>query len=267
MNILVTLNSSYINPLKVMFKSLFISNSEVDFTIYLMHSSLSKEEVAMLENFVQTEGNTLVEIPIHDHYFADAPILKHYSKEMYYRLLAHKFLPNDVEKILYLDPDILVINKLNSLYNMDISEYLYAAAYHDRAKVNELNKIRFKEYEVENYYNSGVLLMNVTKQRKEMKEQEIFDFVNENKKKLILPDQDIINGLYSKEIKNIDEVKYNFDARFYLYYKITNKIDMDYIIENTAIIHFCGKKKPWLKNYTGKFHSLYKYFEREALRH
>lgn len=265
MNILVTLNSNYMHPLKVMLKSLFISNPKVDFNIYVMHSSLSKEEVARLEQYVQIEGSTLVEIPIHDHYFSNAPILKHYSKEMYYRLLAYKFLPDEVEKILYLDPDILVINKLDQLYNMDISEYLYAAAYHDRAKVNELNKIRFKEYEVENYYNSGVLLMNISRHRKEIVEQDIYDFVNENKKKLILPDQDVINGLYSKNIKNIDEVIYNFDARFYLYYKLTNKIDMDYIMKNTVIIHFCGKKKPWLKNYTGKFHSLYKYFEREAL--
>ncbi|WP_140321955.1 glycosyltransferase [Oceanobacillus rekensis] len=35
-----------------------------------------------------------------------------------------------------------------------------------------------------------------------------------------------------------------------------NKIDIDYIIRHTSIIHFCGKKKPWHKNYTGKFHAL-----------
>ncbi len=90
--------------------------------------------------------------------------------------------------------------------------------------------------------------------------------MKKNKKRLILPDQDIINGLYSKAIKDIDELIYNFDARFYYYYKLTNKmkVDMDFVINHTAIIHFCGKKKPWLENYTGKFHSLYKHYEKLA---
>jgi len=66
-----------------------------------------------------------------------------------------------------------------------------------------------------------------------------------------MPDQDIINSLYSKKIKSIDEKLYNYDARYYSYYKITSngKCDMDYVINNTVFIHFCGKKKPW-KNLT-----------------
>jgi lipopolysaccharide biosynthesis glycosyltransferase len=36
-------------------------------------------------------------------------------------------------------------------------------------------------------------------------------------------------------------------------------------MENTAILHFCGKKKPWQELYTGEFHSLYKHYERLAL--
>jgi len=109
--------------------------------------------------------------------------------------------------------------------------------------------------------------MNLQLQREKVKEQQIYEFVEENKKRLILPDQDILNGLYSKEIKNVDEILYNFDARFYHYYRLENKnkVDMDYIIRNTSIIHFCGKKKPWHKNYAGPFHSLYKHYEKLAL--
>ena len=40
---------------------------------------------------------------------------------------------------------------------------------------------------------------------------------------------------------------------------------MDYVINNTIILHFCGKKKPWHKKYSGKFHSLYKHYEKIAL--
>ena len=81
---------------------------------------------------------------------------------MYYRLLACKFLPSDLDKVLYLDPDIIVINELRSLYELDLSGYLFAAAYHKRIPIKEINRIRLKAYEMDEYYNSGVLLMNLS---------------------------------------------------------------------------------------------------------
>ncbi|GGB46588.1 glycosyl transferase family 8 [Lentibacillus populi] len=264
MNILVTLNSNYVKPLIVMLQSLFMNNPHEEFHIYLMHSSIKGEEISGINKYVTGKGHQLSVIHVQEETFADAPIVKHYSKEMYFRLLAFKFLPACLDKILYLDPDILVINGIKKVYEMNISDYLYAAAYHDRISVKEINKLRLKKYDIDAYYNSGVLLMNLQLQRSIMKEEEIFDFVERNKKIMILPDQDIINGLYSKYIKNINEVLYNFDARYYRYYKaISNgKVDMDFIIHHTSIIHFCGKKKPWHKNYTGNFHSLYKHYEK-----
>ncbi|MCM3741695.1 glycosyltransferase family 8 protein [Oceanobacillus luteolus] len=264
LNILVTLDSNYIRPLQVMLKSMFLNNPDVKFSIYLMHSSLKSEEVLLLQDGVRGEGHILHELKITDEYFREAPVVKHYTKEMYYRLLAFKFLPETLDRILYLDPDILIINEIKSLYDTDLTDYLYAAAYHDIAKIKELNKIRLKAYEMEAYYNSGVLLMNLEEQRKRISEQDIFDFVEENKKRLVLPDQDILNALYSQDIKEIEEVLYNYDARFYQYYKLASKgeFGMDYVINETSIIHFCGKKKPWLKSYTGKFHSLYKHYEK-----
>lgn len=267
MNILVTLNSNYLNPLKVMLKSLFINNPKESFDIYVMHSSLTAEEQQSIRIQAESEGHRLYVISLNGEYFDHAPVVKHYSKEMYYRLLAYKFLPQEVDKILYLDPDILIINSIKALYDTELENYLFAAAYHDRATVNSLNKLRFKPYEIEAYYNSGVLLFNVELQRKTINEKGIFDFVEKNKNTLILPDQDILNALYSRNIKPVDEILYNYDPRFYSYYKLISngRHNMDYIIYNTSIIHFCGKQKPWKAHYRGKFHSLYKHYERIAL--
>lgn len=267
MNILVTLNSNYIKPLKVMLKSLFLNNPEEEFSIYLMHSSIKVEELKDLDHYIKVQGHQLNIIYIDDECFKDAPILLHYTKEMYYRLLAFKFLPQDLERILYLDPDILVINSVRELYDLDIKSYLYAAAYHDFISVKEINKLRLKPYEIDAYYNSGILLMNLELQRQTIDEKSIFEFVEKNRSKLIMPDQDIMNVLYAKQIKSLDEKLYNYDARYYRYYKITSNgmCDMDYVINNTVILHFCGKKKPWKKNYSGKFHALYKHYEKLSL--
>jgi len=266
MNILVTLDSNYILPLKVMLKSMFYNNKNENFTIYLMHSSITDEEIKDLEEYIARDGHKLEVVYLDDEYFKDAPTLLHYTRAMYYRLLAFKFLPQDMDRILYLDPDTLVINPLRELYETDLTGYLYAAAYHDLIAVKEINRIRLMPYEIDAYYNSGILLMNLDLQRQVIDEKEIFEFVEKNHRKLIMPDQDILNCLYSKQIKTLDEKLYNYDARYYRYYKfMDDEWDMDRVIRATVIIHFCGKKKPWTKDYSGRFHALYKHYEKMAL--
>ena len=44
-------------------------------------------------------------------------------------------------------------------------DFLFAAAYHDVIPVRGINKIRLNPYDIEAYYNSGVLLMNLKLQR------------------------------------------------------------------------------------------------------
>lgn len=268
MNILVTLNSNYLRPLKVMLKSLFINNPKEKFCIYLMQSSIGEAELEDINLFIHENGHELIIITMQAESFNEAPVPLHYTKEMYYRLLAFKYLPQDMDRILYLDPDILVINEIKELYEADIWSYLYAAAVHERISSREVNKLRLYPYEVGEYFNSGVLLMNLKLHREKISEKEIYEFVDKNKSRLILPDQDVINALYSTQIKKLNEILFNFDARFYRYFKVISKgvVDMDYIINNTSIIHFCGKKKPWNKNYNGDFHSLYKHYEKLALK-
>lgn len=266
MNILVTLNSNYIKPLRTMLKSLFLNNPGEGFDIYILHTSLKKAELEDLEFFIGAHGSKLNVICVDENCFRDAPVLFHYTKEMYFRLLAYQLLPKDLDRILYLDPDILVLNPVRELYETDISGYLYAAAYHDKISIKEINQIRLYPYEINAYYNSGVLLMNLELLRNEADDKEIYRFVDENRAKLIMPDQDILNALYAKRIKGLNELYYNYDARYYTYNKLASNgfYDMDQVISNTVILHFCGKKKPWNKKYAGVFHSLYKHYEKQS---
>lgn len=267
MNLLVTLDSKYIRPLKVMLSSLFINNPGENFCIYLLHSSIKDDEIADIERFTDGYGQKLFVIKIGDIYFQNAPVAFHYTREMYYRLLAYKFLPAELGRILYLDPDILVINPVRELYATELDGYLYAAAFHNVLTVKEINRLRLYPYKIDAYYNSGVLLMNLDLQRKLVDEEAIYNFVEKNRAKLIMPDQDIINALYSRQIKCLDEKLHNYDTRYYKYYKIvTNSTcDMDYIMRNTVFLHFCGRKKPWNRSYSGQFYSLYKHYEKRAI--
>ena len=114
------------------------------------------------------------------------------------------------------------------------------------------------------YYNSGVLLINTALMREEVDISDIFNYIREHAGELILPDQDVLNGLFWNKIKPLDEYLYNYDARRYHSYLIASKgkVNMDFVIYNTVILHFCGKQKPWHPNYRYRFGVLYKYYQK-----
>ena len=203
-----------------------------------------------------------------DSLFESAPVTKRYPKEMYYRLLAHKLLPSELDRILYLDPDILVINPLRPLWETELNENIFAAAAHTGKTdiVNSVNRIRLgTEHD---YYNSGVLLMDLNKARKEIIPEDIFEYVGNRGRELILPDQDVLNAVYGDRILPIDDVLWNYDARNYSNYMVCSGglCNMRWVLEHTSILHFCGNEKPWKSRYIHRFGILYQHYAQIARR-
>ena len=181
---------------------------------------------------------------------------------MYYRLLASHLLPKLLKRVLYLDPDILVINPLRPLWETDLQGKLFAAAAHTGKTelANSVNQLRLGTEQ--DYYNSGVLLMDLEAGRREIVPQEIFQYVEQHRKELILPDQDILNALYSKKILPLEDALWNYDARNYSNYLLRSggRCDLRWVMEHTAILHFCGKEKPWKPKYIHRFGILYQHY-------
>jgi lipopolysaccharide biosynthesis glycosyltransferase len=265
-NILVTIDSNYVLPLKVMLNSLFINNPQVSFDIYIIHSDLSNEVLEDLNRQSSRHGAKILPVFIGSSVFSAAPVFKHFTKAMYYRLLAFKLLPESLDKVLYLDPDILVINPIDRLYNIDLTGCLFAAASHTMLTplTKQINKLRLKTGETQDYYNSGVLLMNLELLRSTVNVDEIFKYAEEHRMELLLPDQDILNGMFGKHILSLDDSLYNYDARKGNTYYISSLgvKDLDWVLKNTVILHFCGKQKPWQKGYISRFAALYKHYQR-----
>ena len=63
---------------------------------------------------------------------------------MYYRLLAAEFLPETLDRVLYLDPDIIVIRPLEELYHMSFDGNLFCGATHVRKFLTRLNGARLQ---------------------------------------------------------------------------------------------------------------------------
>ena len=266
MNILITLDENYFPRLRVLLTSLKMNDPGEHFDIYLLYSGLSERMLRAVERWCRAAGYEFHPIRMDGDLFENAPVSSRYPTEMYYRLLASRLLPQELNRIIYLDPDILVINPLRPLWETNMSGWLFGAAAHTGKTelANDVNRLRLGvEHD---YYNSGVLLMDLELGREEIIPEEIFRYVEEHRMELLLPDQDLLNAMFGERIFPLDDAVWNYDARNYNNYvmRSSGKYNVKWVMENTAILHFCGKAKPWKPGYIYRFGVLYQHYEQLA---
>ena len=266
MNILITLDENYFPQLRVLLTSLRLNDPGEHFDIYLLYSDLPEHMLQAVERWCRAAGYEFHPIRMDGNLFGSAPVSSRYPAEMYYRLLAPRLLPEELNRIIYLDPDILVINPLRPLWETNMSGWLFGAAAHTGKTelANDVNRLRLGvEHD---YYNSGVLLMDLELGREEIIPEEIFRYVEEHRMELVLPDQDLLNAMFGERIFPLDDAVWNYDARNYNNYvmRSSGKYNVKWVMENTAILHFCGKAKPWKPGYIYRCGVLYQHYEQLA---
>lgn len=256
-NILVTLDENYLFCLNIMLASLLYHNPERFFRVYLLQTSIEEAQLEETKRVLGCQGD-LVSIQVDIASLEEAPTTERYPKEIYYRIFAARYLPDSLDRVLYLDPDVIVNGSVEELYTLPMENYYFAAASHVGELLSRVNKFRLEMSEDGLYINSGVMLMNLELLRKEQKEEDVFQFVREHKNTLILPDQDVISGLYGTKIYPLDAFRYNMTERlFALHAPFEKELDLEWVRENSVIIHYCGRGKPWKSSYIGLLNVFY----------
>ncbi|MGT2911275.1 glycosyltransferase family 8 protein [Streptococcus cameli] len=270
MNLLFVIDDGYVDQFQVTLFSIVEQMPHTHFQVYVLQKTLLEKDT-QIQAFTKALGVTYIPIVVGSEAFAGAPTTDRYPDTIYYRLLAHEFLPESVEKILYLDADILCLNDFTDFYQMEMGTQLYAAASHneDGKILDYVNKLRLQNFEMESsYYNTGTLLMNMVAIRSIVKREAILDYIKKNKTRLILPDQDVLNALYADLVIGVPDEIYNYDARYSIVYQLKSKglWDLDWVINHTIFLHFAGREKPWKSDYTSRYAGLYKYMEKRTRR-
>lgn len=250
-------DENYLFCLNVMLTSLLHHNPEHFFRVYLLQTSIRDEQLEETKQVLGTQGE-LFSIQMNDAELKDAPTTERYPKEIYYRIFAARYLPDSIDRVLYLDPDVIVNHSVEELYTLPMDHYYFAAASHVGELLSKVNQLRLEMSEESLYINSGVMLMNLELLRREQNVEDVFRFVRKHKNSLLLPDRDIISGLYGTKIYPLDAFRYNMTERlFALYAPFEKELNMEWIRENSVIIHYCGRGKPWKNNYVGCLNLFY----------
>ena len=256
-NLLVTIDRKYIGPLSVMLKSYIETNSGVRTDLYIAHSSLGEDEFIDIDEIAKSGDVRVHNMKITERWFSRIPVLERLPEESFYRLLAFHFLPEELDRCLYLDPDIIIRKSLRPLYDMTIGDNYIAASSHMRGYRNRFNKRRLSLKKQDRYINSGIMLMNLNEIRRDFSLDGILSCLEENVQKLLLGDQDMVNILFGRKTVFLPEEIYNLDERTYRYVRKHKGWTLDTVAEETAIIHYNGKCKPWLNGYEGELDAFY----------
>lgn len=268
LEIVVTCDEGYLGPLHTMLLSLRANNRAGSIRVWLLHRGipqLALESLAVFCGHIEIE---LAPRMVDQALFAHARSSERYPQEMYYRMLATHVIDADIDRVLYLDPDILIINPLTPLFDIVLGDCVFAAASHTDAvhPATALNNMRLNTNEV--YFNTGVILMDMRRAKALIDLDEIFAFAMEHERKLLFPDQDIFNALYGERTLPVPDQVWNYDARKYPdnIIRTGGEATLDWVMNNTAILHFCGRDKPWAPKYRGQFAALYKHYATLARR-
>ncbi len=125
-------------------------------------------------------------------------------------------------------------------------------------RLHRFNELRLDMDEDSPYINSGVMLMNLQALRAEQDTQAVFDYMDAHKGRLMLPDQDIISALYGQRILPLDPIRYNMTEKlFALHRRNGDGMTLEDVRQKSAVIHYCGRNKPWKPGYLGELNVFY----------
>lgn len=257
MEIVCCPDKHYIMPCGIMLKSLCENNNSNPIRIHLIiDDDVDDKDKSALLNIVEPYiGKTICFYNIGNLKINDFPALNgstHIKKAAYYRLFLTDILPPELEKVLYLDGDIIIEKNLENLWNTNIEEY--AAGGVIEQEIDNIEFYNRLQYSHEfGYFNSGVLLINLSYWRQHKLSQLFSEFIVKYHERIKYHDQDVMNYVLKGQILYLP-LKYNVQSAFF-FKKDLIKIDLlkygqeiDEAKKDPYIIHFSTRYKPWLKD-------------------
>lgn len=265
MNILCATDKNFLYPTYVFMQSVMDNNTSSIINFFLSISDdITDENQNLLKHYIIQKGHN-IEFIKQDLIAFDSFILsERFPKAVYFRLMAHKYLPQHLDRILYLDVDIIVDKDISDLYEMDFEDkYLIATSHNpDPSYFNTLTEhtVNYESAARGEFFNSGVLLINLDKFREDVTEDTYIKAYEKcNKDEIeVFYDQGLLNYVFFDKTKYLSSMDYNF--RFSIPKTYSNRIDPKKEYKK-AIIHYTGMKqpyKPWDLRFTDDIVEMFK---------
>ena len=239
----------YVAHSAAMLHSLIDHHREHDLRIHYLHGpEYPAKARERMTDWVAAEGARIDFIEIPDDRVAGLPTRGFTRKATWYRIFLPELL-GDVDRLLYLDSDLIVTDSLAPLWDMDMEGNLIGAVTNvflptDYNRPGELGLPG-----VEAYFNAGVLLMDLAAMRRDRATQRLLDYSRANAELVAWRDQDAVNVVFGEQRLDLHPRWNCMNAFFVLPHaaEILGPERLAEAVRDPAIRHFEGPEinKPW----------------------
>ena len=236
--IFFSIDDNYLNYFLVTIESLKEhANKENHYSFYVLYTNLSQKSRRLIKRYQDKNLEiSFVDMSESIKSLEGALCVRdYYTKTTYYRLFICDMF-KDIDKALYLDSDICVLNDISKLYETELDNHILAAAPDQSVQLIK----EFKTYvnrclglDHTTYFNAGILVMNFKKMRELNFSKKVIDLIDAYEFK-VAQDQDILNVLCAGDIKMISTS--------------WNQMPLGNKNNNPNIIHYNLIYKPWKMN-------------------
>lgn len=263
-------------------------NPEKMYVIHVLHDDINDKNKVRLNELLS--GHSNVNLEFHTVAFNEYIDLsglyesRHVSRASYYRLLM-TYVIDGIDKVLYVDPDTVVLNDVSKLFEVNTNKAIVGSREIDLSDLSYVRSNRardvsnfgdysslyeyfsgylgFSDDDISNYLNAGVLLFDLKKIR-ELYQTDIIEILSKNI--FMFHDQDIINYIF-KDDRYIVDIEWNFPNRIYTERRLNGG--------EISILHAYSTDngKPWISYETSGAHLFWSmlrntpYYEEVLCRH
>lgn len=246
-------DENYVMPTAVAITSVLVNKNSADlYEIYVVGENLSDASAAMFRKMETDTGRIiLIKTDTRDRHKKYEMKNFHVTTADLLKFALPDLLPADLEKVLYLDGDVIANKDIAPVFFENVDE-VYAGAVKDYLVVSDAeNDFRQRLHiKHKDYFNAGVLLLNLKKLREDHVPGLLFQYRNCHEDKYM--DQDTFNVVLKENVKYLSFF-YNFQYTSWIYDKQklaayygirTVKTKYEWI-QDAFIIHFTWRK-PWI---------------------
>lgn len=275
MNVVYVSDNAYAKYLGISMLSLLDHNQDMEeITVYVLSKEIKSDNILRLRKIAEKYRRTVkfIDIEGSDRLIPYALDTSGYNPIILSRLFLGRYLPEEIECILYLDCDIIINGSIKELETISLGRNLIAAV--PELYMPTEKKALLGLQKEETYYNSGVLLINLTLWRCEKIEKDFMKYCHLMNGKLLYIDQDILNHCCKGRILTLSHT-YNLSTNLFYFpryfmkrlqpaYDTSSAKKYARILSSPAIIHYAGDERPWIAGNRNKYRRQYEYYYRKS---
>lgn len=200
LNIVINTDDNYLQHAMAMLCSLYENNKMHQIVLHVLCKELSEKARGYINTLSANYGNQVLFYSMDESKLQGVQFRKKRPLSMaaYYRLLLSSVLPQDIEKVLYLDCDMIVMRNIQEIFNIELDGYALAATL-DTFPYSQQHRLQLHMEVGERVFCSGIMMVNLKYWREHNVEPGLLEYAKRHREEVYLHDQDVLNYFFKKK--------------------------------------------------------------------